>query len=432
MAEAGLRRHHAIAVQRGAWANPAIAAMVAPPVTRVLHAGRPATGSTRGGAGSSPARGATCPSGTHRPARPGRFGAHDGRAPDQPGLDHHRRHRRAELRRVRRRRRDHRDHRGEPAQRARRRDAAPGARSRVGKSFTDALPDAVARLAAARPTAATPPAEQVVVLYRITAPGEPTAYGLWAMVDTDQISTSADEPGPGDPQRGRLPRQGARAGGAGRGAGTLLSPVLLLQTGRGDELHAALAAATDAAGAPAATDIDQTGRTHAIWVVPPGRAAGRAHRARRRRRAGRRRRQPPQPRRPDRRPAALPRRGDHTGVGRHPALQPPGQRAARVDDLWPGCARPARGRGAPAARGRAGQGHDRAVRRGPLLRGRAAPSTAADRGGQPRPRAGRADPAARRAGARSGRQADLVRRRRLPGRRGCAARSTPAGPSWPC
>jgi hypothetical protein len=33
------------------------------------------------------------------------------------------------------------------------------------------------------------------VLYRITAPGEPAAYGLWSMVDTDQISASADEAG---------------------------------------------------------------------------------------------------------------------------------------------------------------------------------------------------------------------------------------------
>jgi uncharacterized protein (DUF1015 family) len=52
--------------------------------------------------------------------------------------------------------------------------------------------------------------------------------------------------------------------------GTLLSPVLLLQTGRGDELHAALAAATEAAGPPSATDLDQNGRTHAIWIVPEG------------------------------------------------------------------------------------------------------------------------------------------------------------------
>ena len=46
--------------------------------------------------------------------------------------------------------------------------------------------------------------------------------------------------------------------------------MLLLQTGRGDELHAALAAAIDAAGAPAATDVDQAGRTHAIWLLGPG------------------------------------------------------------------------------------------------------------------------------------------------------------------
>jgi uncharacterized protein (DUF1015 family) len=144
---------------------------------------------------------------------------------------------------------------------------APGS---AGKSFTDALPDAVARLAEERADGSYTPADQVVVLYRITAPGEPTAYGLWAMVDTDQISTSADEPGlvirNEDVFLTKVRERVALAGAL----GTLLSPVLLLQTGRGDDLHAALAAATDAAGAPAATDVDQTGRTHAIWTVPPG------------------------------------------------------------------------------------------------------------------------------------------------------------------
>src|SRR4051794_24865602 len=161
---------------------------------------------------------------------------------------------------------------------------APGS---VGKTFAESLPDAVARLAEERADGSYTPAEQVVVLYRITAPGEPTAYGLWAMVDTDQISTSADEPGLVirnedvfiDKVRERVALADATK--------TLLSPVLLLQTGhdraqrgsrghdegrhdRGDELHRALAAATDTAGAPTATDIDQSGRTHAIWTVPPG------------------------------------------------------------------------------------------------------------------------------------------------------------------
>ncbi|MGW4497779.1 DUF1015 family protein [Micromonospora sp. NPDC004336] len=140
----------------------------------------------------------------------------------------------------------------------------------VGKSFLDALPDAVARLAEAKADGSYTPAEQVVVLYRISAPGEETAYGLWAMTDTDQISTRADEPGlvirNEDVFIAKVRERVALA----EALGHLLSPVLLLQTGRGDELHAALAAATDAAGAPAATDTDQAGRTHAIWLLGPG------------------------------------------------------------------------------------------------------------------------------------------------------------------
>ncbi|GAA0530514.1 DUF1015 family protein [Paractinoplanes ferrugineus] len=140
----------------------------------------------------------------------------------------------------------------------------------LGKSFTAALPEAVARLALERAEGGYVPAEQVVVLYRITAPGEPAAYGLWSMVDTDQISASADEAGLVirneevfiEKVRERVALAGALS--------TLLSPVLLLQTAKGDELHAALAAATEAAGEPAATDTDQTGRTHAIWPIGPG------------------------------------------------------------------------------------------------------------------------------------------------------------------
>ncbi len=96
----------------------------------------------------------------------------------------------------------------------------------------------------------------------------------------------------------------------------------------------------DAAGAPAATDVDQAGRTHAIWLLAARPGAGRAARARRRRRAGRRRRQPPQPGRADRRAAALPGRGDHARVGGDPALQPAGQRAdhRRRPSCSTGCA----------------------------------------------------------------------------------------------
>lgn len=140
----------------------------------------------------------------------------------------------------------------------------------LGKTFLDALPDAATRLSRERADGSYTPADDVVVLYRITAPGEPAAYGLWCLADTDQISTSADEPGlvirNEDVFIAKVRERVALA----EALGTLLSPVLLLQTGRGDDLHAALEAATEAAGVPAATDVDQTGRTHAIWTVPAG------------------------------------------------------------------------------------------------------------------------------------------------------------------
>ncbi|MFY1687399.1 DUF1015 family protein [Plantactinospora sp. WMMB782] len=182
----------------------------------------------------------------------------------------------------------------------------------LGRSFTDALPDAVARLAQARADGSYTPAEQVVVLYRISAPGEEPGYGMFAMVDTDQISTSADEPGlvirNEDVFIAKVRERVALA----EATGHLLSPVLLLQTGNradagtagagggataggggaaggpagggpagggaedpagggaGEALHRALAEATDAAGAPAATDVDQAGRTHAIWLLGAG------------------------------------------------------------------------------------------------------------------------------------------------------------------
>jgi uncharacterized protein (DUF1015 family) len=144
---------------------------------------------------------------------------------------------------------------------------APGS---LGKSFAEALPDAVARLAERRADGSYTPAENVVALYRITAPGQPPAYGLWAMVDTGQISASAAEPGLVIRNEDVFVAKVRERVALAEAVGTLLSPVLLLQTGRSADLHAALASATDSAGAPAATDVDQSGRTHAVWVVGPG------------------------------------------------------------------------------------------------------------------------------------------------------------------
>jgi uncharacterized protein (DUF1015 family) len=140
----------------------------------------------------------------------------------------------------------------------------------VGQSFADSLPDAVARLALERAEGSYRESDDVVVLYRITGEGEPPAYGLWSMVDTDQISTHAGEPGlvirNEDVFIEKVRERVALAGAL----NTLLSPVLLLQTAQGDDLHAALEAAAAEAGEPAATDVDQAGRTHAIWPIGPG------------------------------------------------------------------------------------------------------------------------------------------------------------------
>jgi uncharacterized protein (DUF1015 family) len=93
---------------------------------------------------------------------------------------------------------------------------------------------------------------------------------MFATVDTDQISTSADEPGLVIRNEDVFIEKVRERVALAEAVGHLLSPVLLLQTGRGAELQAALAAACDAAGAPAATDLDQAGRTHAIWPLGPG------------------------------------------------------------------------------------------------------------------------------------------------------------------
>ncbi|MDG4820291.1 DUF1015 family protein [Asanoa sp. WMMD1127] len=139
-----------------------------------------------------------------------------------------------------------------------------------GRSFLDSLSAAAQRLADAKDDGSYTPADRVVVLYRITAPGEEPAYGMFAMVDTDQISTSADEPGLVIRNEDVFIEKVRERVALAEAVGHLLSPVLLLQTGRGAELQAALAAACDAAGAPAATDLDQAGRTHAIWPLGPG------------------------------------------------------------------------------------------------------------------------------------------------------------------
>ena len=113
----------------------------------------------------------------------------------------------------------------------------------LGKSLHRRLPDAVAgsTQAQGRPAATRRPSD-VVVLYRITAARtSAAAYGLWRMVDTDQISTSADEPGLVIRNEDVFIEKVRERVALAEATGHLLSPVLLLQTATGEELHAALA-----------------------------------------------------------------------------------------------------------------------------------------------------------------------------------------------
>jgi uncharacterized protein (DUF1015 family) len=156
---------------------------------------------------------------------------------------------------------------------------APGA-----GSFTGALPAAVARLAAAKQDGAYLPGRRVVALYRITAPDQAAFYGLFGMVDTDQISARADQPGLVIRNEDVFEEKVRERVALARATGHLLSPVLLLQSATGGAgagasggggLRAALVAAGRAAGAPAVTDRDQAGRVHEIWPLPPGPTADR-------------------------------------------------------------------------------------------------------------------------------------------------------------
>jgi uncharacterized protein (DUF1015 family) len=140
----------------------------------------------------------------------------------------------------------------------------------VGRPFRDCLPEAVARFQDAARHGRYAPVDDVVALYRVSSPDGTAGYGLWCMIDTDQISTSADEPGLVIRNEDVFIEKVHERVALVKALGAMLSPVLLLQTTQGPDLHAALARATAAAGAPAATDRDPAGRTHEVWGLGPG------------------------------------------------------------------------------------------------------------------------------------------------------------------
>ncbi|WP_018351319.1 DUF1015 family protein [Longispora albida] len=135
----------------------------------------------------------------------------------------------------------------------------------LGKTFIEALPDAASRLQDTLRTSFRPH-EDVVAIYRLG----PGSYGVFCLVGTDQISTNADEPGLVIRNEDVFIEKVRERVALAESVGHLLSPVLLLQSGKGAELHALLEELTGNMGSPAVTDTDQNGREHAVWVLGPG------------------------------------------------------------------------------------------------------------------------------------------------------------------
>ncbi|HEX6076120.1 MAG TPA: DUF1015 family protein [Micromonosporaceae bacterium] len=148
----------------------------------------------------------------------------------------------------------------------------------AGQSFREALPAAVGRLRELRSSGRLGAVERCAAVYRISDPdpaSAPSGYGLFCMIDSDQISTSADEPGLVIRNEDVFLEKVKERTALAQATGHLLSAVLLLQTGSGEELQQALRAAVERLGEPAVSDTDQQGRIHEVWPLGPSAEADR-------------------------------------------------------------------------------------------------------------------------------------------------------------
>jgi uncharacterized protein (DUF1015 family) len=138
----------------------------------------------------------------------------------------------------------------------------------AGLDFAAALPAAAEHLARLKADERFRAAQDVVAPYRIDTPDGP-AYGVFCLVDTDQISTTADEPGLVIRNEDVFAEKVAERTALTRHLDHLLSPVLLLQSALGAELNGYLAELIARLGEPAVADTDQHGQTHQIWLLGP-------------------------------------------------------------------------------------------------------------------------------------------------------------------
>jgi uncharacterized protein (DUF1015 family) len=144
----------------------------------------------------------------------------------------------------------------------------PEARA-AGRSFAESLPAARDRLRDLRDDGRFRRVEDAVAAYRISGRAG-TAYAVVAMVDTDQISDSADEPGRVIRNEDVFAEKVRERTELTRTLGFLLSPVLLLGSEQGAQLEEAVAGLIVDRAEPDITDTDQLDQEHEMWLVPPG------------------------------------------------------------------------------------------------------------------------------------------------------------------
>ncbi|MGB9377875.1 MAG: DUF1015 family protein [Mycobacteriales bacterium] len=135
--------------------------------------------------------------------------------------------------------------------------------------FAEALPKAAEQLRRLQSEGHFSRTGDVVAPYRITSEAG-TTYGVLLMVDTDQISSAADEPGL------VIRNEDVNAETVGervaliRSLHHLLSPVLLVQATDAADLEDLLAELVTSLGDPAVHDTDQHGQEHDLWLLSAG------------------------------------------------------------------------------------------------------------------------------------------------------------------
>ena len=143
------------------------------------------------------------------------------------------------------------------------------AASATDASFAEALPAAAEQLRRLQVEGHFRREDDVVAPYRITSETG-TTYGVLLMVDTDQISSRAGEPGQVIRNEDVSPETVAERVALIKVLNHLLSPVLLVQANAAADLEDLLAELIGSLGEPVVRDTDQHGQTHDLWLLPAG------------------------------------------------------------------------------------------------------------------------------------------------------------------